>query len=296
MSLKYLISNAAGTCKTVEGVEGLCSTATAKIVVGSYTVEPRQGNEGATEFDSGTHYHNTKGLPNPGIKYFTKHHLPKMVKLVQDSGKQLVVSVSGSSPIENIKMAEMALNGGAHQVEINLACPNKWERGKQAQMACFSHEIGLETFQLLEKSHRTGYEVGIKVAPYSNPYDLTAFASLVNKFSHIISFVTVCNTFANGLVVDPIGQPHIAFGHGYAGISGPALKPIALGQVHQWRQQVKSQIKIRGVGGIAGGQDVKDFYAVGASEVQIGTAFYKGGVKALNLIVTELSDLALTNT
>lgn len=283
--------NAAGTCKTVEGVEKLCGAALNKIVVGSYTWEPRQGNEGVTDYDGGSHYLNTKGLPNPGIKYLCKQHLPKMVQLTKDAGKQLVVSISGSSPPENIKMSEMVLKGGADEVEINLACPNKWEKDKQAQMACFSPDIARETFRLLDKRLEAGHIVGIKVAPYSNPFDLTAFASLVNKFSHIISFVTVCNTFANGLVVDPIGQPHIAFGQGYAGISGPALKPIALGQVHQWRQQIKDEIKICGVGGIGSGQDVLDFYAVGASEVQIGTAFYKGGIRALDRILAELAEL-----
>ena len=80
----------------------------------------------------------------------------------------------------------------------------------------------------------------------------------------------------------------------YGGYSGPAYKPIALGQVYQWVEALRdcgSQIPVVGVGGISSGRDVADFLAVGATAVQVGTSYWRAGQRSVEPIVAEWLDL-----
>ena len=139
MSLEHPLMNAAGTCKLLEGQEGfneLVRSATAAIMVGSITLEPRPGNSGNVFWSDDLFSLNSSGLPNPGLEYY-QNHLPKMLSLARQAPKPLFVSIVGFSVEEYVQLTEFALATGADLVELNLSCPNIWDEGRQKSLACF---------------------------------------------------------------------------------------------------------------------------------------------------------------
>ncbi|MDO8435982.1 MAG: dihydroorotate dehydrogenase [bacterium] len=292
--LEHPLMNAAGTCKLIEGPEGvkeLARSAAAAIMVGSITLEPRAGNEGDIYYSEEHFSLNSLGLPNPGKLYYKKY-LPEMAAIAYDFGKPLFVSVAGFNPHEYAVLAGLAINSGADLVELNLSCPNVWDNGSQKRIACFDLSLIQEIlFQVIE---RVGLEakLAIKISPFSDPFLFNELAKLIHCQNliyglNVVKVITAVNTFPNAISFNK-GKPVITIGDGLAGLAGPALKPIALGQIRQLRGVLPESIDIIGVGGIACGQDVLEYLLVGANAVQIGTSFLSRGAKVFSEILAEL--------
>lgn len=277
--------NAAGTCKLLEDVERLARSATAAIMVGSITKEPRTGNEGDVYWAGPTYSLNSLGLPNRGAEYYAKV-IPEMVRIAHGAGKPLFVSVAGFTPDEYADLASLALWKGADLIELNLGCPNVWHGKAQKRIACFDPELVDQIQERVEE--RVGVEARIaeKISPFSDPFSLVAIAAVIGS-SKLPKAVTTTNTFANAFAWNG-AKPRITPGGGLAGFAGPAMKPIGLGQVKQLRALLPDSIKIMGVGGIGEGKDILEYRGCGADAVQVGTAYLEKGE---NVFSTLLSDI-----
>ncbi len=293
LKLQHPIMNAAGTCRSIEEVEELASSPVSAIMVGSITCESRNGNGGNVFWTSpdGQFSINANGLPNRGIDFY-KRALPKMADIAHKANKLLFVSVAGFSPEQYGLLTQKAFQLGADIIELNLSCPNVWSEGIQKIISCFDEELLFATISEITDSVQEESRVGVKISPFSDYFLLENIAGLLGNW-RLIKFVTVCNTFPNGFALDEKGKPVITFGDGYGGLSGPALKPIALGQVKWLRDLLPEWIDIIGCGGIATGKDVADFLVAGATAVQVGTAFLNGGVKVFDKILSEYVDIAI---
>lgn len=234
----------------------------APVVSGSYTKEARSGNSGDRLFYPGTleeflklgYGLNSFGVKNDGVE----------AAVGEFSGSQfnqpLIISVVGFSVEDYVHCAKVASESEkVSAIELNLSCPNT----EHGSIFSFDLKALTQLFTALAQNKRK--PLWVKLSPYSDPNQLAAVATLINKYSDIIRSVVTCNTFPSSYAGEQTTSPH----QGLAGLSGPALKPIALGQVRQFRQLLNSDIDVIGVGGITTGNDVIDFLDAGAAGVQL---------------------------
>ena len=113
--------------------------------------------------------------------------------------------------------------------------------------------------------------IGLKLSPYSDPGLLTRVATAIRELE-TVGYVALSNTFPNALILDSSG--HSVITTGLAGLSGLAMKPIALGQVWQFAAVLEGTVDIVGVGGVTTGADIIDFQNAGAKAVQASKVFW----------------------
>jgi len=290
LQLEHPIMNAAGTCKRAEDVEKLANSAAAAIMVGSGTMAARTGNEGNVyEMDPvrGAYSLNSLGLPNPGRLYY-EQELPRMTQTAHDAGKPLIFSGAGFSPEEYVILGQVADAAGVDVYEANLGCPNVWDGGKQKRIASFEPTLVREIVLRLQTVLSPRIRLVLKVSPFSDPVLLEQIA--IEAQSGRVAGVARINAFANGFGLRLDGNRLITPGDGLAGLAGPALKPIGLGQVKQWRKLLPETITVIGIGGISTGCDVWEYQQVGAGPVAIATAYANRGEKVFSQILQEYVD------
>lgn len=291
--LEHPLMNAAGTCKLLEGREGvkeLARSNTAAVMVGTITLEERGGNSGEVYWANEIFSLNSMGWPNPGRLYY-QGHLPEMVNVSHNEGKPLFVSVGGFSPIEYAILAELALGGGADLVELDLGCPNITGEGNQKKrIPCFDSQLIEEILCCVEEMIGKKARVAVKLSPFSDPFALAETAEIIGKWE-VVKVVTSTNTFPNALSYDERGNHRITPAEGFAALGGPALKPIGLGQVKQLRYLLPNRIDIIGTGGIVNGSDILDYKRAGAVCVQIATALLERRLKVFDQLLTEFIGL-----
>jgi dihydroorotate dehydrogenase (fumarate) len=250
----------AGVCKTPDEASKWLNVA--PVVSGSYTPKQRNVNEGKVFFPeteeaflqagSGV---NSFGMPNMGI--------PKAAeKLAFYNGPNpLIVSIAGFD-IADYHKGFMALKNcrSVTAVECNFGCPNT-EHGR---IMSFDLE-SLNTLLMELSVVGDAIPIWVKFSPYSDPGMLAEVAAIVNMYKSVIKAVVTCNTFPNAFM----GAGNISPNNGLAGLSGPAMKPIALGQVVQFRQHLDDDVDVIGVGGATTGNDIVDFFDAGAKGVQL---------------------------
>ncbi|KLL10699.1 dihydroorotate oxidase [Protofrankia coriariae] len=306
VELEHPLMNAAGTCKSLDEVSALARSAVSAVVVGSITLRARTGNGGNVYYPGDFFSLNALGLPNPGLAYY-REHLPAMISMAHAAGKPLVVSIAGFSEAEYAIAAHDVALAGVDIIELNLACPNVWDDGRQKRIACFDNDrteaICAQVGQALAAAASTatgGSEdrqpppFGIKISPFSDPAGLAALADLVARLSGTPRgprFVCAVNTFPNAFALDEANRPVIDVE--LAGLAGAALRPVALGQVRQLRRLLPETVELIGVGGVSRGRDIADFLCAGATTVQAATAFWNrnGDAGVFGDILTDYVDL-----
>ena len=230
---------------------------------------------------------NSEGLPNKGIDYYLSDDV---FKKIGKYGKPYIVSISGLTLDDNMKMLEVALSKpDVSMIEINLACPNIPGKPMVAydfeQMEhVLSKFCSIKTFE--------NKPVGVKLAPY---FDMPHYQKVVDILSkYPIKFITTINSIANALFVDADKEcacikPR---GYGYAGLGGGYVKQIALANVKilsdLLNESGRNNIDIIGVGGVFTGQDVFEFILCGAKAVQVGTCHWSEGPECFDRIAKEL--------
>ena len=255
----YMIG--AGVCKNPKTTKEWLKVAS--VVSGSYTPLPREGNQGKLFYPDTLeevrrlgYGLNSFGMPNVGFVEAIKE-LSEIV-----SEQPLIVSIAGFSVADYRKGVEtMRIVSNVSAIELNFGCPNT-NHGEIASFKPNTISTILEDIVDIECNK----PIWVKVSPYSNPANLCAAAEVLNEFKDELKLALVtCNTFpfayAGKGKFDPI--------QGRAGLSGPALKHIALGQVHQFRELLDVTIDVIGVGGIMNGDDIIDFLDAGATAVQM---------------------------
>lgn len=282
------IMNAAGWCKTLNEVQKLARTPVTEITVGSFTIDERPGNDGSTFWESsnGVYALNSRGLPNMGLKKLLEV-LPEMKQLTEAAGKRLRINISGFSSCEYEDLA-YAVSPYANVIEINLGCPNVWGSGGQKPIASFNLKLMDKIFACMHPiTVNTGVRFAIKVSPYSDPTLLDEVASVLKDHRNYIHEVVACNTFPNAFGWEG-EHSAITPGGGFAGMSGKAMKGIALGQAIRFRGTLSwNDFSIVGVGGITTGQDVLDYMRGALNGVQVGTHYFVHGPKVFSELLQE---------
>jgi dihydroorotate dehydrogenase (NAD+) catalytic subunit len=242
------------------------------------TVEPRQGNPPPRLWETPAGLINSIGLPNKGLDGFLEHDLPQLAELPVP----LLVSVMGFSRDElAILVAAAGARDEVAMLELNVSCPNV-ETG--LVMGADPGETALAVERVRAE---TGKPLIVKLTPNaSDPAGVAAAAQDAGADA-----VSLVNTL-KGMALHPrSGAPWL--GGRTGGVSGPAVRAIALEQVASVAQRV--EIPVIGMGGIAGGRHAADFLAAGAAAVAVGTESFRDPA-AGRRIGAELADLSLSGS
>lgn len=211
---------------------------------------------------------NAVGLQNKGVDHFIEHIYPEIRQL----GVPLIANINGSTVEEYIEVAEKINQlSDIPAIELNISCPNVKEGGMAFGVSCPSAEY--VTREVRKAYHKT---LIVKLSP--NVTDITEIARAVEGQG--ADSVSLVNTFL-GMAIDPeTRKPLLSTVTG--GLSGPAIKPLALRMVWQVSKAVK--IPVIGLGGIMNSADAIEFFLAGATAIQIGTALYKDPHTPLEVI------------
>lgn len=283
LSLEHPLMNAAGVrCKTpVEVGELMRNDSVSAVVVGSMTLDQRDGNEGTTFTQCETGSLNSVGLANGGKPYY-ETHLSRMLEWSQKFGKPLILNIAGFSMEGYLSCVSFAQSMGAKAIELNLGCPNT-QQGKLIAPICY--DMDLTKAILGGVRGRFNGTIIAKYAPILDQALLAKHAKVVDQMG--IDAVTAINTVPGALAYDDAGKPLTTPNNGFAGYGGSGIKPIALGQVKQWRDALPPEIAVIGVGGIQTGRDMRDFLTAGATAVQVATAHAIAGPSIFYKILSE---------
>ena len=219
------------------------------------TLEKRDGNTGMRVWETPSGMMNSVGLENPGVQGFIDNELQffKELDLVR------IANVGGGTLEDYIKGVELLNNQPIDMIELNISCPNV----KAGGMAFgIKNEVAREVIR--EVRSITDLPLVIKLSP--NAEDIVGMAKVCEEEG--ADGVSLVNTF-KALAID-IHKRKPIFDNIYAGLSGPAIKPIALRMVHEVSKNV--DIPVMGMGGITSAKDAIEFIMAGSTCIQVGTA------------------------
>jgi dihydroorotate dehydrogenase len=260
--------------KTLGDIKKLIASGSGAVVVGSISVQPRSANLGQKYWrhKQGFYSLNSYGMPNGGMAYFKKH-LPVMVEMAHEARIPLIANIVGFSKEEFADLVMFAKTSGADMVELNLGCPNVWDRGKQEEILSYNPVRVSEILQFISKQNLQ-IPICVKLSPL--PPELLKQISTLIAGCGIVKAVTATNSYPNALTNS---GTKVGNEEALAGLSGRSLKPISLGVVKQLRSLLPSHIDIIGCGGISTMNDVLDYMGAGAKAVQIATALIDKGTE-----------------
>ena len=226
------------------------------IIVKGTTLEPREGNDYPRMVETPQGMLNCVGLQNKGVDYFIKHIYPQ----IKDIDTNMIVNVSGNSPETYAETAEKldALEG-IPAIEVNISCPNVKEGGMLFGVTCSGAASIVKAVR--QHYHKT---MIVKLSP--NVTDVASIARACEDEG--ADSVSLINTLM-GMAIDiERRRPKLSIRTG--GLSGPAVKPVAVRMVNDVAKAVK--IPVIGLGGISTAEDAIEFLMAGATAIQIGTA------------------------
>ncbi|GAA0864328.1 dihydroorotate dehydrogenase [Paraclostridium tenue] len=219
------------------------------------TLEKRDGNKGMRVFETPSGMMNSVGLENPGVKGFIENELQFFKKL--DTVK--IANLGGGTLDDYIKGVELLNNQPIDMIELNISCPNV----KAGGMAFgIKNEVAREVVRSVRA--KTTLPLIVKLSP--NAEDIVGMAKVCEEEG--ADGISLVNTF-KAMAID-INKKKPVFENTFAGLSGPAIKPIALRMVHEVCKAIN--IPVMGMGGITTWQDAIEFIMAGATCIQVGTA------------------------
>lgn len=256
ISMKSPIVAASGTFGYgIEYKEHLDLNQLGAISVKGLSLLPSSGNKGVRIAETPSGILNCIGLENPGVEYFKTKILPELKKY----DVPVIANIFGKTKEEYGKVARALSVEGVDALEVNISCPNIKEGG----VAFGTNPISAAEITR-EVKRNTNLPVIMKLSP--NVTDIVSIAKAVEDAK--ADAISLINTLL-GISIDLRTRSPI-LGNITGGLSGPAIKPIALRMVWQVRNAVK--IPICGMGGIMNGKDAAEFFVAGADIVQVGTA------------------------
>jgi dihydroorotate dehydrogenase (NAD+) catalytic subunit len=268
LRLKNPVLVASGTFGYAREMEALVDLARlGAIVPKTITAEPRQGNAPWRTVETASGLLNAIGLDNDGIEAFLAHHLPYLARL--DSS--LIVSVAGRTHEEFVEMvAQLSEQEAIDAVELNISCPNV------SGGVDFGTNPTLCERLVAACRQASKHPILAKLTPNVTSIPQMATAAEAGGCD-AISLINTCQ----GMAIDWRNRRPL-LGNGMGGLSGPAIKPIALRAVYQAAQA--TQVPIVGIGGIATLDDVMEFFIAGATAVQLGTVNFYNPTASLTIL------------
>lgn len=259
VTLKNPVLVASGTFGFAREYEKLFPvSALGGVMVKGLTIEPRAGNPPPRLVETPAGLLNSVGLQNPGVHKFIKEELPRL----RDLGTEIIANISGFSLAEYGRLAEILdKEEGLAALEVNISCPNVKEGG----MTFGVHpESAAEVTRLVRQS--TSLPVWVKLSP--NVTDIVAIAQAVVDAG--ADALTLINTLS-GMAIDTEKRRPV-LGNVFGGLSGPAVKPVALRMI--WQVYEAVPVPLVGMGGIMNYRDALEFIMAGATAVAVGTGLF----------------------
>lgn len=238
------------------------------IITKSVTLNPREGNPPPRTCETPSGMLNSIGLANIGVERFIQEKLPFLRKF----NTRIIVNVAGSTVDEYLQVVEKLNRAkGVDMLEINISCPNVVEGG----MAFGSDpECAFRCVKSIRKA--TDYPLMTKLTP--NVKDIGGIALAVEDAGS--DCVSLINTLVGMAIDSKTKKPLLANITG--GLSGPAIKPVALAMV--WKVAQKVKIPVVGIGGITNTEDALEFLLAGASLIQVGTSNFVDPQTSIKII------------
>lgn len=218
------------------------------------TLNPKDGNEGIRLFETPSGLMNSIGLENPGIQAFIDNELDFLLS------KDLItlVNIGGNNIEDYLEAVRLISKTEAQMIELNISCPNVKSGGMAFGIkTCVAKDVVKKVRDVTDKP------LIVKLSPNAN--DIVEMAKACEEVG--ADALSLVNTF-NAMAID-IDRRKTVFNNKTAGLSGPAIKPIALRMTYEVSKAVN--IPVIGMGGIQNYRDVIEFIMVGASAVQVGT-------------------------
>lgn len=258
ITFKNPVALASGTCGfgrelneyfPIERLGGLCSK--------GLLSHPHGGNAGVRVWETESGVLNSVGLENPGVDAFIEHELDwingrDLVNIVNLGGHSLEGYLEGIEKLNDVKL---------DLLELNISCPNVKSGGMNFGT---DTEVARGVVRAARKACR--HKLVVKLSP--NAENIVKLAKMCEEEG--ADGVSLVNTFL-AMAID-LKKKAPVFQNTYAGLSGPAIKPIALRMVHQVAKAVR--IPVMGIGGITTWEDAVEFIMAGATVVQVGTASF----------------------
>ncbi|MHB8858375.1 MAG: dihydroorotate dehydrogenase [Thermoleophilia bacterium] len=279
LELRHPLINASGTFDVLAADNVLETDLFSDFPFAAYvpktvTLEPRTGNQPPRLYESAAGLLNSIGLANKGIKNFIGEDLPRLSKLPAP----LIASVAADRTAgygEAAGMLEACEEVAA--IELNVSCPNVELDGRA--LGCDPDRTARAT--ALARENTTKFLI-VKLTP--NVTDIVQLAQAAAAAG--ADCISLINT-VHGMALDPWTLKPV-LGHTTGGLSGPAIKPVALRAVYMVSRAL--ELPVIGMGGVTTAQDVLEFLAAGASAVAVGTATFRDPMLASRL-TGELADL-----
>lgn len=237
------------------------------IMIKAATQFARYGNEAPRVAETASGMINAIGLQNPGVHHIIEHEL----KYLEQYDVPIIANVAGSTEEEYVYVAKhISQASNVHALELNISCPNVKEGGIQFGTV---PEVAKE----LTRKVKAVSEVPVYVKLSPNVTNIVEMAKAIAEYA---DGITLINTLV-GLRIDAkTGKPIIS--NVIGGLSGPAIKPVALRMVYEVSQHV--DIPIIAMGGVRTAQDVIDYISVGADAVAVGTANFENPTVCKDII------------
>lgn len=231
------------------------------------TLNPKDGNEGIRLFETPSGLMNSIGLENPGIKAFIDKELDFLLS------KDLItlVNIGGNNIEDYLEAVRLISETEAQMIELNISCPNVKSGGMAFGIkTCVAKDVVKKVRDITDKP------LIIKLSPNAN--DIVEMAKACEEVG--ADAISLVNTF-NAMAID-IDRRKTVFNNKTAGLSGPAIKPIALRMTYEVSKAVN--IPVIGMGGIQNYRDVIEFIMAGASAVQVGTMNFTEPMIMANMV------------
>ncbi len=247
------------------------------VVTKSIMLKPRSGRATPRMAETPSGMLNSIGLQGPGIDLFLEKDIPWLV----DQGADIVVSIAGET-VEDYAILSQRLNGvaGISAVEVNISCPNVENRG---QVFSCDPVTAHAAISAVKRNLNPALPIIAKLSP-----DVTDIAAIAEVcVSAGADAFALINTLL-GMVIDlNTMRPKLAGKTG--GLSGPAIRPVAVRAIYQVRSRIPDAV-ILGMGGVSNGRDALELVLAGASGISVGTATF-GNPRAAMDIKNELESL-----
>ena len=257
LSLKNPVMTASGTFGYgIEFADFIPLEELGGIIVKGTTLNPREGNDYPRMVETAQGMLNCVGLQNKGVDYFCEHIYPQIC----DIDTNMIVNVSGSS-VEDYSECASRINAleKIPAIELNISCPNVRQGGMAFGVTC-------EGAAAVVSAVRKHYDKTLIVKLSPNVTNIADIARAVEAEG--ADAVSLINTLMGMSIDIERRQPRLSIGTG--GLSGPAVKPVAVRMV--WQVAKAVSIPVVGLGGISTAEDAIEFFMAGATAIEIGTA------------------------
>ncbi len=237
------------------------------IITKGTSLKPRSGNKPSRVYETPSGMLNSIGLQNPGVEYFAQNDLPFLRKF----DTAIIVNACGSSVEEYVELGKVLNTLDIDGVELNLSCPN-------VKDGCMAFGNTYEGVKQVTSEVRKVLDKPLIVKLTPNVTDIASIAKAVENAG--ADGVSLINTLL-GMKID-IHNRRPVLANNTGGLSGPAIRPVAVRMVYQVAQAVK--IPVLGMGGIVNGDDAIEFMLAGANAISIGAGNFINPYTSLDTI------------